>query len=345
MSITDSLIGRPLATSKERGEHIGVAAGIPIFGLDGLTSAAYGPEAAMTLLIPLGLLGTHYIVPILSAILILLTIMYFSYRQTIAAYPGGGGSYTVAEQRPAPAKPKPFSTTQESELLAYGVPQEWLSDVREATEDSLLELLNHLPAEAAEALLNLAVGAKPARAETAPQGANPFAHPDALRRFRVMRNVEELALALDYPSEKWAGFLHPAQRQLVEKQYAGPAKVAGSAVFVRSAVQISRATAAAENATLPFVVLDEQVSIRPNRLSIGTMHLAKGLEFRCVAVMACDDGVLPQQERLAQVSDVSDLEDVYNTERHLPYVACTRARDHLLVSGISPVSEFLEDMM
>jgi hypothetical protein len=67
----------------------------------------------MTLLIPLGLLGTHYIVPILSAILILLTIMYFSYRQTIAAYPGGGGSYTVEEQRPAPAKPKPFSTTQE----------------------------------------------------------------------------------------------------------------------------------------------------------------------------------------------------------------------------------------
>ena len=98
MSITDALFGRPLATSEERGEHIGVAAGIPIFGLDGLTSAAYGPEAAMTLLIPLGLLGTHYIVPIISAILILLTIVYFSYRQTIAAYPGGGGSYTVATE-------------------------------------------------------------------------------------------------------------------------------------------------------------------------------------------------------------------------------------------------------
>ena len=98
MSIADQLFGKPLATSEERAEHIGVAAGIPIFGLDGLTSAAYGPEAAMTLLIPLGLMGVQYIVPIISAILILLTIVYFSYRQTIAAYPHGGGSYTVATE-------------------------------------------------------------------------------------------------------------------------------------------------------------------------------------------------------------------------------------------------------
>jgi amino acid transporter len=98
MSLADQLFGRPLATSEERAEHIGVTAGIPIFGLDGLTSAAYGPEAALTLLIPLGIKGTQYIVPIISAILILLAIVYFSYRQTIAAYPGGGGSYTVATE-------------------------------------------------------------------------------------------------------------------------------------------------------------------------------------------------------------------------------------------------------
>ena len=98
MSFTDSIIGRPLATSEERAEHIGVAAGIPIFGLDGLTSAAYGPEAAMTLLIPLGIGGVEYGWRIISAILILLTIVYFSYRQTIAAYPHGGGSYTVATE-------------------------------------------------------------------------------------------------------------------------------------------------------------------------------------------------------------------------------------------------------
>jgi len=98
MSINDVLFGKPLATSEERAEHIGLAAGIPIFGLDGLTSAAYGPEAAITLLIPLGLLGLHYAVPIISAILILLAIVYVSYRQTIAAYPQGGGSYTVATE-------------------------------------------------------------------------------------------------------------------------------------------------------------------------------------------------------------------------------------------------------
>src|ERR1017187_5203630 len=94
----DLLFGRPLATSEERAEHIGPIAGIPIFGLDALSSAAYGPEAALTLLIPLGLLGVRYIVPGSAAIVVLLAIVFFSYRQTIDAYPQGGGSYTVASQ-------------------------------------------------------------------------------------------------------------------------------------------------------------------------------------------------------------------------------------------------------
>ena len=92
------LFGRPLATSEERAEHIGPIAGIPIFGLDALSSAAYGPEAALTLLLPLGLVGVKYIVPVSIAIVILLAIVYISYRQTIDAYPKGGGSYTVASQ-------------------------------------------------------------------------------------------------------------------------------------------------------------------------------------------------------------------------------------------------------
>jgi amino acid transporter len=92
------LFGRPLATSEERAEHIGPIAGIPIFGLDALSSAAYGPEAALTLLIPLGLAGVQYIVPVSAAIVVLLTIVFFSYRQTIEAYPRGGGSYTVATE-------------------------------------------------------------------------------------------------------------------------------------------------------------------------------------------------------------------------------------------------------
>jgi amino acid transporter len=98
MSILDVLLGKPLATSEERAERVGPIAGIPIFGLDALSSAAYGPEAALTLLIPLGLLGSAYIVPITTAIIILLIIVFFSYRQTIEAYPGGGGSYTVAKE-------------------------------------------------------------------------------------------------------------------------------------------------------------------------------------------------------------------------------------------------------
>jgi amino acid transporter len=96
MNILDAIIGKPIKTSDERAEQIGIQAGIPIFGLDALSSAAYGPEAALSLLIPLGLLGVQYIIPISAAIITLLVIVYFSYRQTIAAYPSGGGSYTVA---------------------------------------------------------------------------------------------------------------------------------------------------------------------------------------------------------------------------------------------------------
>ena len=80
------------------------------------------------------------------------------------------------------------------------------------------------------------------------------------------------------------------------------------------------------------------------KLAISTMHRAKGLEFRAVAVIACDDEVVPLQERIESVADESDLEEVYQTERHLLYVACTRARDHLLGVGVDPASEFLDDL-
>jgi amino acid transporter len=98
MDIVDLLLGKPLATEDEKAERIGPAKGIPIFGLDALSSAAYGPEAALTLLIPLGMAGVAYILPIIGAILVLLAIVYFSYRQTMQAYPHGGGSYTVASE-------------------------------------------------------------------------------------------------------------------------------------------------------------------------------------------------------------------------------------------------------
>jgi amino acid transporter len=98
MAFIDILFGRPLASTEDEGERITPAAGVPTFGLDALSSAAYGPEAALTILLPLGLLGVRYIVPLTLAIVVLLIIVYFSYRQTIAAYPNGGGSYTVAKE-------------------------------------------------------------------------------------------------------------------------------------------------------------------------------------------------------------------------------------------------------
>ena len=155
--------------------------------------------------------------------------------------------------RPAAASPAPASTSASASrtpifggasddyLLGYGVPVEWLGDVRAATEDTLLDVADHLPAEAAEALLQIATGGAPPHPTPAPVGTDPFAHPDAQRRFRVMGDVEALTRALEYPWEKWTVFLHPAQRQLVERQFNGAARVAGSAGTGKTIVALHRA--------------------------------------------------------------------------------------------------------
>lgn len=560
-------------------------------------------------------------------------------------------------------KPPLFDQLSDDELLAYGVPPEWLADVRVADEDTVLDIAGHLPQEAAEALLNLATGATPSPPQPSPSGADPFQHPDALRRFRLMPGSKELERAFSYPWERWAILLHPAQQALVERDYSGPARISGSAgtgktivalhravflarthpdarillttfsealanalrsklrrlidneprigervevyaidalgrrlyelhfgrpkfasneqighllagaakeidghnfsqrflltewqqvvdawqlesweayrdvmrlgrkrrlaerqrrvlwsifervhsslkenglvtdaeifgrlavrlaelrhkpfdfaivdeaqdvdvaqlrflaalgaadanrlffsgdlgqrifqqpfswralgvdirgrshtlrinyrtshqirrqadlllgpeladvdgitetrrgtvsmfngaepvigihtseedeiravgrwlrerigeglqpheiaVFVRSTAELQKARGAVEAAGLAGTVLDESVAIRAKQVSISTMHLAKGLEFRAVVVMACNDEVIPLQDRIESIADDADLEEVYNTERHLLYVACTRARDHLLVSGVEPVSEFVDDL-
>lgn len=558
----------------------------------------------------------------------------------------------------------PFEHISNEELLTYGVPVEWLNDVHQVDEEALLVLLEHLPEEAAEALLEIAVGSKPKPVLKPVAGSDPFSHPDAKRRFRIMGNMEELASALDFPWEKWTVFLHPDQRQIVEKDYGGPVRVSGSAgtgktivalhravflartnpdarillttfsgamanalgtklrrlinneprigerleiyamndigkriyelnfgrvriicrddirkllddvakkteghrfpshflltewedvvdawqiqswedyrdakrlgrktrlperqrailwdifdqvrihlqetnqitepgifskvashlaeskrkpfdfivvdeaqdisvqqlrflsafisfenpnsiffagdlgqrifqqpfswkalgvdirgrsrtlrvnyrtshqirmqadrllgpelsdvdgnteqrkgtisvfngpkpiimalgsendeiqavgkwitdktaegikpheigVFVRSEAELTRAKTAVKNAGLEVIILDENVDTSFGKVSVSTMHLAKGLEFRVVVVMACDDEVIPLQKRIESVADDSDLEEVYNTERHLLYVACTRARDQLLVTSVDPASEFLDDM-
>jgi mRNA-degrading endonuclease RelE of RelBE toxin-antitoxin system len=561
-------------------------------------------------------------------------------------------------------KPFLFKEITDETLLSYGIPQDWIGLVRESTEDNILDLATHLPGEAAEALLNLAVGIIPPLNETVIVDVDPFNHPDAQRRFRIMNNIEDLERALEYPWEKWTVFLHPEQRLLVERSYNGPVRVSGSAgtgktivalhravflarnnpearvllttfsetlanalrgklrilignepriaerleiysinaiaqrlyefnfgrqqiaspeavwqilleakqevddkqlspyllikewedvidawqlytweeyrdvqrvgkkrrltekqrmklwevfdkanekirsqqlityscmfnklaeliasrkqpvfdfaiideaqdvtvsqlkflaalggnrpnglfftgdlgqrifqapfswkalgidvrgrsktlrinyrtshqirvmadrliapeisdvdgnlesrkgtisqfngpdpsiivldcyekeidivsqwlkdeidkgisaheigVFVRSISEFSRAFAAIKNAGLLFTELDEGVETLLDHVSVGTMHLAKGMEFRAVVVMCCDDEVIPMQERIESAMDDSDLEEIYNTERHLLYVACTRARDHLLVTGIEPSSEFLDDLL
>ena len=154
--------------------------------------------------------------------------------------------YVDEELLSPPQKPL-FASFSEDELLGYGVPSEWLDDVRAATEDNYLIIADHLPSEAAEALLELATGGSPRIAKPAKEDTNPFEHPDALRRFRVMTNVEELQNALEYPWEKWTVFLHPEQKDILEKTFTGAARVSGSAGTGKTIVALHRAVQLARN--------------------------------------------------------------------------------------------------
>src|SRR5690606_14301130 len=147
----------------------------------------------------------------------------------------------VEEERPAPKKPALFADASDENLLNYGVPEEWLADVKAANEDTILELADHLPEEAAEALLELATGGKPTEIPATGETKDPFEHPDARRRFRIMANVEELERAFNYPWEKWTLFLHPTQREIVERDYNGPVRVSGTAGTGKTIVALHRA--------------------------------------------------------------------------------------------------------
>jgi mRNA-degrading endonuclease RelE of RelBE toxin-antitoxin system len=150
----------------------------------------------------------------------------------------------VATAAPLP-KPLLFAGITDDTLLGYGVPTEWLGEVRRANEDTLFDIAERLPQEAAEALLNLATGTTPEMPERTPIEADPFTHPDAQRRFRMLPNIEELERAFDYPWDKWAVFLHPAQRRLVEREYNGSARISGSAGTGKTIVALHRAVALA----------------------------------------------------------------------------------------------------
>jgi mRNA-degrading endonuclease RelE of RelBE toxin-antitoxin system len=182
----------------------------------------------------------------------------------------------VKAELPAPPKPRLFADKSDEELLGYGVPAEWLNDVRQATEDSLLGLADRLPGEAAEALLELATGGKPRVAQPATAAADPFEHPDAQRRFRVMTNLEELQRALDFPWDKWTIFLHPEQRQWVERDYSGPARVSGSAGTGKTIVALHRAVHLARNNPDARVLLTTFSDALANALQTRLKRLVGG---------------------------------------------------------------------
>lgn len=142
---------------------------------------------------------------------------------------------------PPPARKPLFAAMADDELLGWGVPPDWLAEVRAVDEDGLLDVAAHLPGEAAEALLTLATGGTPQRSVPASRGTDPFEHPDAQRRFRVVEDADALERALAFPWDRWTVFLHPAQRQWVERAQSGPARVAGSAGTGKTIVALHRA--------------------------------------------------------------------------------------------------------
>ena len=232
--------------------------------------------------------------------------------------------YIDVESPPTAVADEPrkiFTDVSDDELLGYGVPVEWLNDVKTATEDSLLDLSDHLPAEASEVLLELATGGPPTQPavgmfrEAPPLHSvevqrsakpvavdrqapttgheDPFAHPDAQRRFRVMANVEELRRALDHPWESWIVFLHPAQRRMVERDYNGPARVAGSAGTGKTVVALHRAVHLARTHRDARVLLAtfsetlaEVLRIRMIRLISDEPRLADRLEVHSMSRIA-----------------------------------------------------------
>ena len=200
--------------------------------------------------------------------------------------------YVESTQAPI-KKPEIFKTFSDEELMAYGVPEEWLGDVRKANEDSILELVDHLPEEAAEALLELATGGTPlAPTVTIDSDAkSPFEHPDAQRRFRVMSNIEELEQAFEYPWEKWTLFLHPTQREIVERDYSGPVRISGTAGTGKTIVALHRAVTLAKrdpNARILLTTFSDALAqllrVKLRRLIHNQPMLAERIDVEAISV-------------------------------------------------------------
>ncbi|MDX0001586.1 AAA family ATPase [Sinorhizobium meliloti] len=190
-----------------------------------------------------------------------------------------------------------FAQYSDDELLDYGVPQDWLADVKAATEDTVFDIASHLPAEAAEALLDLAVGEKPELpAISSSAMASPFEHPDAQRRFRVLDDVDELKRALEFPWDQWTVFLHPSQRQVVEQAFSGPARVSGSAGTGKTVVAIHRAAS--------ILKRDQQARLL---LTTFSLPLANALDGKLRILVGVEKDVVPRVTVLPFKSVASEL--------------------------------------
>jgi mRNA-degrading endonuclease RelE of RelBE toxin-antitoxin system len=163
----------------------------------------------------------------------------------------------------------------DAELLAYGIPDEWLVAVKEANEDFILEVAERLPPEAQEAVLKLAVGEIPDLPTPFESNKDPFSHPDAQRSFRIMNDVDELQAALDFPWERWIVFLHPLQRRLVERDFNGPARISGSAGTGKTIVALHRAVFLAKNNPETRILLTTFSGTLANSLSSKLRRLLR----------------------------------------------------------------------
>jgi hypothetical protein len=232
----------------------------------------------------------------------------------------------VDSARPgAQPKPKLFDNLRKLELMSFGVPVDWVDAVRDVTEDTIFDVLQHLPQEAQEVLLKLATGEKlepPVPVTTQP---DPFTHPDARRRFRVLSNAEELEQALNYPWEKWTIFLHPTQRQFVERSYSGPARITGSAGTGKTIVAIHRAAHLAKQNPATRVLL-----------TTFSPALAKALRTKLTRLIGSDATIMARIDVKPMVAVGTDL---YAASSGVPKLATAALVRELIAAAAKSVPE------
>ncbi|WP_245269254.1 UvrD-helicase domain-containing protein [Rhodomicrobium udaipurense] len=244
-------------------------------------------------------------------------------RETVETAPAEQDRGVAAKPSAKVAKPKLFDNLRKLELMAFGVPAEWVDEVRAVDEDTLFDVLEKLPQEAQEQLLRLAVGEKAEPVKPAESEADPFAHPDAQRRFRIISNADELRLALDYPWEKWTVFLHPSQEALVRRTFSGPARVSGSAGTGKTIVALHRAVHLARTNPEDEILL-----------TTFSRALANALHSKLKILVSAEPSLAPR----ITVKAIADVGvDLYTQRYGKPAIASAGLIDDLIGEAASKV--------